>query len=76
MAFDHLFLRIFSDYSAVAKGFALLPWKLERFIIIAFFLSRPCDSTRQKDFLCDSLCSPCLYFQFVYMSRMCRKGSN
>ena len=37
MAFDHPFLRIFSDYSAAAESFALLAWKLERFIFIAFF---------------------------------------
>ena len=38
MAFDHSFLRIFSDYSVAAESFALLPWKLERFITIAFFV--------------------------------------
>ena len=77
MAFDHPFLRIFSDYSAAAESFALLPWKLERFIIIAFFF---CQGhvilPDRKTFYATLLIRLVSIFNLFTCHAWCQKGSN
>ena len=60
------FFQIFSDYST--EIFALLACQLEGIILKAIFLLMPCDSMRQKLFLCDFLRFVDISFHFVYIS--------
>ena len=76
MAFDHPFLRIFSDYSAAAESFALLAWKLERFILIAFFFQGRVIIPDRKTFYAILLIRLVSIFNLFTCHAWCPKGSN